>query len=119
MRVNENIKRFRKERGKTLEEVGRAAGTSKQTIARYESGEITNIPYDKLVKIANFLVVTPGELMGWTETAEPEDVDTDVLAEIAANEMFMEGAKKFLALSEESKRTILDNIDYLYDKVGH
>ncbi|MBP3308545.1 MAG: helix-turn-helix domain-containing protein [Clostridia bacterium] len=49
----------------TLEELADAIGTSKQTIHRYENGIISNIPADKVLKLAAALDVSPAELMGW------------------------------------------------------
>lgn len=54
MNIGKRIKDRRKELGKTLEEVGKVVGVSKQTIQRYESGEI-NIPYDKINLLAKAL----------------------------------------------------------------
>ena len=42
-------------------------GTTRQTIQRYETGDISNIPSDKIEKIALALNVTPSYLMGWEE----------------------------------------------------
>lgn len=60
-----NLKRLRKERKLTLEEIAAALGTSKQTIHRYENGIISNVPPEKIEAIAKLLEVTPAELMGW------------------------------------------------------
>ena len=60
-----NLKRLRKERKLTLEEIAEALGTSKQTIHRYENGIITNIPPEKVKTLAKILEVSPSELMGW------------------------------------------------------
>ena len=49
----------------TLDEVAQKVGVSRQTIQRYESGVIQNIPSDNIEKIANILGVSPGVLMGW------------------------------------------------------
>lgn len=68
MKVNENIRKMRLEHGLTLEELGKKLNTSKQTIARYENGTITNIPYDRLEMMAKIFNCSPGDLMGWTET---------------------------------------------------
>ncbi len=65
--IGENIKAKRKERGLTLEEVARRLGTSKQTIGRYESGVISNIPNEKVERIAEVLGTTPAALAGWAE----------------------------------------------------
>ena len=60
-----NLKRLRKERKLTLEELAEALGTSKQTIHRYENGIITNIPPEKVKALADALEVAPSALMGW------------------------------------------------------
>ncbi len=70
--IGNNIKRRRLEKRLTLEDLARAIGTSKQTIQRYESGVIGNIPSDKIEAIALKLDVSPAYLMGWEEmTASP------------------------------------------------
>lgn len=66
MGLKENIKNKRLEQNYTLEEVAKKVGVSKQTIQRYESGVIGNIPSDKIEKIAIALNTTPAALMGWT-----------------------------------------------------
>ena len=61
------IKEKRREKGLTLEDVARALATSKQTIHRYENGVISNIPHDKIEKLAEVLSISPAELMGWDD----------------------------------------------------
>lgn len=63
--LSNNLKKLRKDRRMTLEELAEAIGTSKQTIHRYENGVIANVPPDKVVQLAQTLGVTPAELMGW------------------------------------------------------
>lgn len=65
MNIHENIRRLRKEKNLTMEELAKMIGTTKQTISKYETGVITNIPYDRIEKFSNIFNVTPGELMGW------------------------------------------------------
>lgn len=65
--LNDNIKKVRSRTNKTLEDIAVQVGVSKQTIQKYESGIITNIPSDKIEKIAIALGVTPAYLMGWEE----------------------------------------------------
>lgn len=83
MDIKDRIKERRLELGLTLEQVAKAVGTSKQTIHRYESGIISNIPSDKIEAIATTLKVTPAYLMGWEDETEedvqPYYLDPDVV----------------------------------------
>ncbi len=49
----------------TLTEIAEALDITQPTVQRYESGEIKNIPYDKLVMLADLLQCTPPYLLGW------------------------------------------------------
>lgn len=66
MALKDNLKSKRTEKGLTLDEVATKVGVSRQTIQRYESGVISNIPSDNIEKLASALDTTPAELMGWS-----------------------------------------------------
>lgn len=70
--LTDNIKKLRAERGYTLEELANLVGTTKQNISRYEQGIITNIPIDKIQKLAEVFNVHPGVLMGWKDSEPTE-----------------------------------------------
>jgi Predicted transcriptional regulators len=70
LKLNENIKRLRTENGFTQEEIGKKLSVSKQTIQRYESGEIPNVPYDKIEILAKVFGCSRAYLMGWNEEKE-------------------------------------------------
>lgn len=67
MGLKENIKFFRQRCNLTLEEVSQKLEVSKPTLQRYESGVISNIPYDKVERLAEIFGITPSELMGWNK----------------------------------------------------
>ena len=67
MGLKENIKAKRTECQMTLEELADKVGVSRQTIQRYESGTISNIPSDKIELMATALHTTPSYLMGWSD----------------------------------------------------
>lgn len=73
MNIGQKIKALREEQNLSQEELGKACGTTKQTIFKYESGIVTNIPMDRLCEIATKLGVSPAWLMGWDDDAAPED----------------------------------------------
>lgn len=104
MEIHENIKLLREKRGETLEEVAKAIGSSKQTIQRYETGEIKNIPYDKIVALAKHFRVKPGAIMGWEDT---EDITDNMVSE------HIELISKWERLSPEKQKAVMDIIDAL------
>jgi len=67
MGLKENIKNRRLELNLTLEDVSKKLSISKPTLQRYESGVISNIPSDKIERLATILETTPAYLMGWEE----------------------------------------------------
>ncbi len=72
----DRLKSMRKAKRMTLEELADAIGTSKQTIHRYETGVISNVPPEKIVAIAKALDTTPQALMGWADSERSiRDVD--------------------------------------------
>ncbi|MBO7195724.1 MAG: helix-turn-helix domain-containing protein [Clostridia bacterium] len=68
--LSTKLRALRKEKGLSLEQVAEAIGTSRQTVHRYETGVITNIPHDKIEALARALGATPASLMGWEEDSK-------------------------------------------------
>lgn len=65
MTIGDRIKAKRLELGLTLEDVSKIVGVTRQTIQKYESGIVSNIPSDKIELLAEALKAPPGYLMGW------------------------------------------------------
>lgn len=89
MNIGERIKKLRKEKGFTLEELGEKINLNRSTIHRYENNLI-NIPSDNLEKLAVALKTTPAYLMGWEETDTTkflEDYDTSFLTDFEKQEL--------------------------------
>ena len=108
MEVNEIIRKLRTEHGMTMEELGKKVSVSKQTIQRYETGQIPNIPYDKIELLANALGVTKSQLMGWDDLPNVKNVDRD--------KSFHRILSYYTMLNEMEKDSALDYLKYLVDK---
>lgn len=65
MDLKKNIKKYRLAKKMTLDELAEKIGIKKSTLQRYESGVITNIPSDKIEKMAEVFGIKPSILMGW------------------------------------------------------
>jgi transcriptional regulator with XRE-family HTH domain len=68
--LKDRLKSRRNELRLTLEELAAAIGVTRQTVQKYESGVIPNIPSDKIELLATTLETTPAYLMGWDEPKE-------------------------------------------------
>lgn len=68
MTVGEKIRELRLARGWSQEYTGKLLGTTKQTIYKYETGAVTNIPLDRLEQIATIFDVSPSYLTGWNDS---------------------------------------------------
>ena len=67
MKLGENIRMRRRTCGYTVEELASKLGVSRQTVFRYENGQIATIPHDKLEQLAEILGTTPAVLLGYTD----------------------------------------------------
>lgn len=76
MTIGERIHELRLKRGMTLEELGKFAKISRQTLSRYENSIITNIPSDMIEVLARVLRTSPAYLMGWEDVVPIETDDT-------------------------------------------
>ena len=63
--IGSRIKLRRQELGKSQTDLAREVGISKQTLYKYETGIVTNIPSDKIELLAKKLETSPSYLMGW------------------------------------------------------
>ena len=72
MNIGEKIKSLRLKKQLTQDDVAQITGTTKQAIYKYETGIVTNIPLDKIEKMADLFGVAPSYLMGWEENTPDE-----------------------------------------------
>lgn len=80
MTVGDRIKLQREVMNISQTDLAYKVGISKQTLYKYEKNIVTNIPSDKIEKIADALSTTPQRLMGWKEDApSEEDIDQHII----------------------------------------
>lgn len=104
MSIGERIKNLRIICGLTQEELATAAGTKKQTIHKYETGIISNIPASKIKAMADKLKTTPAHLMGWTvaeETEKKNDAITGIILRLRSDDDFREVVTNIYVLPSE------------------
>ena len=69
--LGERIRNLRRKNGLSLEQLADTIGTSRQTVHRYETGAISNIPHEKIEAMARALGTSPSSLMGWDDEEIP------------------------------------------------
>ena len=67
MTRGQRIKLKREELNIQQTDFAKRVNISKQTLYKYENDIITNIPYDKVVEMANALFFSPAYIFGWDE----------------------------------------------------
>lgn len=70
MEVGEKIRKLRKTAGLSQVELAGMLGVSKQSLYKYETGVVRNIPFEKIEKLARILHTTPQYLLGWDEPSD-------------------------------------------------
>lgn len=76
----DRIRDLRLQNDMTLDDVAKYLGINRQAVYKYEQGIVTNIPLDKLEKMASLFGTTPGYLAGWSSEApeaKPDQPKTD------------------------------------------
>lgn len=100
----------RNERNMTLDDVARIVHVSRQTIQKYETGIIDNIPSDKIEHISEALGCSPEFLMGWSNSKDStmEDYPTHIRS----------AARDMMKLSDENQKLAISMIRSLAAKGG-
>lgn len=75
MTIGKRIRYERLKRNLSQEELAKALSTTKQAIYKYENGIVTNIPMDKISKLAELFNTTPAYLMGWEKESPSTEHD--------------------------------------------
>ena len=77
--AGDRIRELRIQNNMTLDDVARQLGINRQAVYKYEQGIVTNIPLDKIEKMATLFNSTPDYIAGWSE--EPPDDPVPVTPE--------------------------------------
>lgn len=70
MKVGDLLKKLRTDKDLSLDDVAKQLGLARQTLYKYETGLITNIPLTRIEELAKIYNVTPGYIMGWEDENE-------------------------------------------------
>ena len=89
----------------TLLQVADSLKVSESTVQRYESGNIKNLKYETMIKLAELFGVSPCYLMGWED--DPSEPLSDPDAPFIA---------KYKRLDHEDKTRVQERVDTLLEQ---
>lgn len=114
--IGQRLRELRTQAGLTLDEAGKRIGASKQTLYKYETGIITNIPLDKIEELAKLYRVSPAEIMGWDEADDDENYYHD--PEAAALADMIKDNPRYRVLFEASRNLSADDVDFVINMIN-
>ena len=114
MTTGDRIRNKREELGISQAELARMTECSKQTIYKYEHNIVTNIPFDKVERIAKAINMPPSYLMGWNNSLSKKYPYW--VSDILSDDDLVSHLKKLKHLNEEYRNIIYDFTDYLFNK---
>ena len=121
MTKGERIKLLREKANMTQEELAKLLNTTKQTIYKYEQSIVTNIPSDRVERIAEVLNTTPAYIMGWEsdkpETSKKIDATTDVLIRMETDKLYSELVLTLYKMDNDklsAVKAMLDSLKLFY-----
>lgn len=112
MELKDRLRAQRLALGLTLDDVAKVVGVSKQTVQRYESGRISNIPSDKIEKLAAALHTTPGSLMGW-EDSDVKD-NSNAQSDPGNREIMAKNIRHYMAINGVSRTQLCKDLGIKY-----
>ena len=101
MEIKDYIKKRRLELELTLEQVGNYVGVGKGTVAKWESGFISNLGRDKIAKLSEILQISPLDII-YDNIETPHDIITNEKNE-----------NKSLSEIDPQFKTLLFNVEQL------
>lgn len=120
MDKGKRIKFLREKINMSQDELAQKLNTTKQTIYKYETGIVTNIPSDKIEKIASIFHTSPAYIMGWTDEIVPKS-SNDSSSKLSKTEQQL--LKNFRTLNSLGQDKVLEyaedltcNDKYIHEK---
>lgn len=113
--MGQRLKELRRKKGWSVRKLAREAGVSKSTVSDVELGK-RKPTADYLIKIAQALNMEERELLEWYDYMEPLPPTLDQKLERVAREFDTLFLDHLGELSEESKKSLIDFLEYLIEK---
>ena len=109
MTMGDRIKRLRKARKMSQEELGQYLGVGKTAIHKYENGDVENIPRSGIVKMAQMFDVTPEYILAFSDDEKLGYMSDSMIREYLIKKYGTETVRffeKFTDMTEENRNKL-------------
>lgn len=105
MRLGEEIKRLRLERGYTQQQLGEMLGVQKSAVQKYEKGTVKNLKQETLMRLCQIFDVSPAVFMDAMYDTDKLSREVQVLDELSLlfGSQSVNLLEAFQSLNEEGK----------------
>ena len=110
MQIGDRIKRLRKERGYTQEQLGNLIGVQKSAVQKYEKGTIKNIKPEIITKLCQIFDISPIILLDMMNDTDRLHREVRLLDEIQAvfGHQYVNLLGMFLEMNEEGQSKLIE-----------
>lgn len=113
MNLGNLLRKKRKEKGLTLEQVGKIIGVSKNTVSKYERNMIANIGRSKVIALSKLLDIPTVTFIEAIDELETKNIEVE---QISAKEFQQEVSallNKTTNLSEQEKTLLMQTLNVI------
>ena len=116
MKIGEKIKKLRLENEMTLEELGQKVGVGKSTVRKWETGMITSMRFDKIIKLADVFHCSPSYLLGFEDNLTQNNAE--LLADILydSDQEFLKYIHIIKNMNSQERQRLYGYIDSFYQR---
>ena len=106
--VGNRIKKLRKEKNMTQEELGELIGVKKAAIQKLESGTVQSLKFSNIITLCDFFNISPNELICSKEEELKNEVKSFELLNQTYGELITNTVGLITLLNEEGQTKVLD-----------
>lgn len=117
--IGQRIKRLRKQRGLSIDDLAYKLNKNRTTVYRYENGDIENLPLNILDSLADALDTTPAYLMGWSDSSDRHAQNEETGLKMKHVEIWRKEFDSGVLLTEEENQKLIEYARFLISQRGN
>lgn len=100
MKIGDRIKQRREELGLSQDELAKKLGYKSRSSVNKIERDVSGLPQNKIVEIANALQVTPAYIMGWDKIEQKNNALVGIISRLRTDDEFLNIVKMLSSLDD-------------------